>query len=106
MVSLRKTLLAQGMKLLSDPRVLGFVQDERVVKAVTVAMNAPSKAQSFAKRQVSALAKTMALATEAEVRDLRRTVRRLEDDIARLQHEHGQNGSPPGGGGRHDESGE
>ncbi|MGA2450065.1 MAG: hypothetical protein ABTD50_15400 [Polyangiaceae bacterium] len=106
MVSLRKTLLAQGMKLLSDPRVLGFVQDERVVKAVTVAMNAPSRAQSFAKEQVSALAKAMALATEAEVRELRRTVRRLEDDIARMRHDRGQNGAAPGGGGQRGDSGE
>jgi hypothetical protein len=106
MVSLKKTLLAQGMKLLSDPRVLSFVQDERVVKAVMVAMNAPSRAQTFAKERVSALAKAMALATVDEVRDLRRTVRRLEDDLARMRHEHAQNGSSSVGAGRHEDSGE
>jgi hypothetical protein len=48
----------------------------------------------------------MALATEAEVRELRRTVRRLEDDIARMRHDRGQNGAAPGGGGQRGDSGE
>lgn len=106
MISLKKTLLAQGMKLLSDPRVLTFVQDERVVKVLTVAMNAPSKAQTFAKEQASALAKVMALATKDEVRDLRRTVRRLEDDLARLRSDHRKNGAATGAREMHEELGD
>ena len=85
MSSLKKTLMKQGMKLMSDPRVLKLMQDERVMKAVMTAMGVPGKAQTFAREQVEGIAKAMALATEGEVKDLRRTVRRLEEEVSRLK---------------------
>jgi hypothetical protein len=85
MSSLKKTLMKQGMKLMSDPRVMKLMQDERVMKAVMAAMSMPGKAQTFAKEQVESIAKAMALATEGEVKDLRRTVRRLEEEVSRLK---------------------
>ncbi len=83
--SLKKTLLKQGMKVISDPRVVKLMQDERVMKAVVTAMSVPGKVQSFTAEQVQNLAKSMALATEDEVTDLKRTVRRLEEEVARLE---------------------
>jgi len=85
MSSLKKTLMKQGMKLMSDPRVMKLMQDERVMKAVMQMMSVPGKVQTFTHEQVERLAKSMALATEDEVKDLKRTVRRLEDEIARLE---------------------
>ena len=85
MSSLKKTLMQQGMKLMSDPRVMKLMQDERVMKAVMQMMSMPGKVQSFTHEQVERLAKSMALATEDEVNDLKRTVRRLEEEIARLK---------------------
>ena len=85
MSSLKKTLMKQGMKLMSDPRVMKLMQDERVMKAVMAAMSVPGKAQTFAREQVENIAKAMALATEGEVKDLRRTVRRLEEEVSRLK---------------------
>jgi hypothetical protein len=82
----KKTLLQHGLKLLSDPRVVRLVQDERVMKSLMAAMSLPGKAQTFVRERVENLAKAMDLATEAEVRDLRRTVRRLEDEMAQLKH--------------------
>ncbi|HXX67701.1 MAG TPA: hypothetical protein VEK07_10990 [Polyangiaceae bacterium] len=87
MSSLRKALLKQGLKLMSDPRVFKWMQDERVMRMVMRAMSMPGKAQSFAREQVENAAKAMALATEAEVKDLRRMVRRLEDELALLKSE-------------------
>jgi hypothetical protein len=81
----KKSLLEQGLKLLSNPRVMKWMQDERLMKTLVGAMSLPSKAQSFARDQVENIAKAMDLATEAEVRDLRRTVRRLEDEMAELK---------------------
>jgi DNA uptake protein ComE-like DNA-binding protein len=92
----KKTLMQQGLKLMADPRVAKLMQDERVTKALMTAMSVPAKAQSFAKEQAEHLAKAMALATEGEVKDLRRTVRRLEEDLARLKAE--QQGSDPSSG--------
>jgi cell division FtsZ-interacting protein ZapD len=81
----KKTLMKEGMRLISDPRVLKMMQDERVMKAVMQVMSVPGKVQSFTQDNVEKLAKAMALATEDEVKDLRRTVRRLEEEMNRMQ---------------------
>jgi len=85
MSSLKKGLIRQGLRLMSDPRVVKWMQDERVMRMVMRALSVPARAQSFAKEQLENAAKAMALATEAEVKDLRRTVRRLEDELASLK---------------------
>ncbi len=91
--SLKKTLMKQGMKLMSDPRVMKLMQDERVMKAVMQVMAMPGKVQSFTHDNVEKIAKAMALATEDEVKDLKRTVRRLEEQVATLQrNENGKRG--------------
>lgn len=85
MSSWKDSLVKQGMKLMGDPRVAKVMQDERVMKALVTAMGVPGKVQTFTSEQVERLAKAMQLATEDEVRDLRRTVRRLEEEVSRLQ---------------------
>jgi hypothetical protein len=77
--------MKQGVKLMSDPRVLRLMQDPRFMKAVIHLMAVPGKVQSFTLDGVEKLAKAMALATEGEVKDLRRTVRRLEEEVGRMQ---------------------
>jgi hypothetical protein len=81
----RRSLLNQGMKLMADPRVMKMMQDQRVMKAVMTAMSLPGKAQAFAKQQTDNVARVMALATHDEVKDLQRTVRKLEDELARMK---------------------
>jgi cell division protein FtsB len=85
MSTFRKSLMKQGMKLMSDPRVMKLMQDERVMKAMMAAMAVPGKVQTFTKDQLEAVAKAMALATEGEVKDLKRTVRKLEDEMAKMK---------------------
>jgi cell division FtsZ-interacting protein ZapD len=85
MSSIKKTLLKQGMKLMTDPRVMKMMQDERVMKAVMQMMNVPGKVQSFGSEQIEKLAKAMSLATEDEVKDLKRQIRRLEEEVSRLE---------------------
>jgi len=87
MSSIKKTLMKQGMKLMSDPRVMKIMSDERVMKAVMQMMNVPGKVQSFTDEQIAKLAKAMSLATEDEVKDLKRQVRRLEEELTRLERE-------------------
>ena len=83
------SLMKQGMKLMSDPRVMKLMQDERVMRAVMQMMAMPGKVQSFTHEQVERLAKSMALATEDEMKDLKRTVRRLEEELARMKQSEG-----------------
>lgn len=85
MSDFKKSLMSRGMKLMADPRVMKMMQDERVMRAVMTAMAMPGKAQSFAKQQAESVAKAMALATQDEVKDLRRTVRKLEEELGRLK---------------------
>ena len=87
MSSLKKTIMKQGMKLMSDPRVMKLMQDERVMKAVMQMMTVPGKVQTFTNEQVEKLAKAMSLATEDEMKDLKRQIRRLEEEVQRLQRE-------------------
>lgn len=87
MSSFKKTLMKQGMKLMTDPRVMKLMQDERVMKAVMAAMSMPGKAQTFVKEHAENIAKAMALATEGEVKDLQRTVRKLEEELGRIKAE-------------------
>ena len=87
MSSFKNSLMQQGMKLMSDPRVMKLMQDERVMKAVMTAMSVPGKAQNLARESVENVAKAMALATEGEVKDLRRTVRKLEEELAKVKAE-------------------
>lgn len=85
MSSIKKALMKQGMKLMGDPRVMKIMQDERVMKAVMQMMSVPGKVQTFTSEQVEKLAKAMSLATEDEVKDLKRQIRRLEEEVARLE---------------------
>jgi hypothetical protein len=95
MSDFKKTLMNRGMKLMADPRVLKMMQDERVMKAVMTAMSMPGKAQTFAKQQAENVAKAMALVTQDEVKDLRRTVRKLEDELSRLKRSSERPGAEP-----------
>jgi hypothetical protein len=85
MSSFKNTLMKQGMKLMQDPRVMKLMQDERIMKAVMQMMNVPGKVTSFTNEQIEKLAKAMNLATEDEVKDLKRHIRRLEEEVSRLQ---------------------
>jgi hypothetical protein len=72
---------------MSDPRVAKVLQDERIMRAVMAAMSLPGKAQSFAQEQLENVAKAMALATRADVNDMRRTLRKFEDELAQIRGE-------------------
>jgi hypothetical protein len=84
-MSIKKRLMKEGMKLMSDPRVMRLMQDERFMKAMMAAVSVPGRVGTFVQESSSRLARAMDLATEQEVKDLRRTVRSLEDQIAELK---------------------
>ena len=85
MSELKSKLVSEGLRVLGDPRVTRIVQDPRFMAAMMTAMGMPSRARGLAKEAVGAVARTMELATTTEVRDLRRTVRALEEQVAQLR---------------------
>jgi polyhydroxyalkanoate synthesis regulator phasin len=84
-MSLKKRIMDQGLKLLGDARVQDLMSDPRVTKAMMQALSVPGKVQTFTQEQIEKLAKSMNLATEDEVATLRRTVRRLEEEMQRME---------------------
>jgi hypothetical protein len=87
MASIKKALLTQGLKLMTDRRVATLLQDERVMKALLQASSIPGKLQSFTSEQAERIAKILNLAKEDEVESLKRQLRRLEEELLRLSRE-------------------
>ncbi len=77
--------MKRGMELMTDPRLSKVMQDERVMKGLIAAMQIPGKVEGFTAEQKDRFAKAMGLPTEQEISDLRRAIRRLEEDVARLK---------------------
>ncbi len=84
-MALKDKLMAEGMKLATNPAVAKLMQDERFMKAVMAAMSMPGKVSTYTTEQKEHFAKAMGLATQEEVRDLKRTVAALERAVARLE---------------------
>ena len=89
MTDLKKKLTEQGMKLLSDPRVAKLMQDERVTKAMMQAFQMRGKVQESFDQSVERVAKSLGLVTKAEVRDLKRTMRKLENELKKAKRDQG-----------------
>ncbi len=70
---------------MSEPWILKLVQNEQLMKAVMAAMSLPGKVEDVTKETAERFARKMNLATADEVRDLKRMVRSLEDQIAELK---------------------
>lgn len=84
-MSLKDKVMAEGMKLATNPQVAKLMQDERVMKLVMTAVSMPGKVQTFTAEQKEAFAKTMGLATQDEVKDLKRQIAALERELAELR---------------------
>ncbi|MEM8608157.1 MAG: hypothetical protein AAGF92_13680 [Myxococcota bacterium] len=73
------------IQLLQDPRVAKLVQDPRVQQAVFRALKLRGRAQERTDRLLDSAAKRLNLATAREVRELKRTIRRLEERLAETE---------------------
>lgn len=76
-----KNLMKMGTEVLQDPRVAKMLQDPRVMKAVAKGFELKGKVQQRFDERVEHLANSLNLATKAEVRELKRTIRKLERDL-------------------------
>jgi len=82
-VALKDFLTKQGLKLMQDPRFMKLVQDERFMSAVMQAFQLRGRLQSEFDEQVDRIAKGVGLATRREVRELKRTIRRMQGELDR-----------------------
>jgi hypothetical protein len=84
-MALKDKLMAEGMKLAANPAFARLMADERFMKLVMAAMSMPGRVNTFTAEQKEHFAKAMGLATQDEVRDLKRTIAALERTVARLE---------------------
>jgi hypothetical protein len=84
-MDLKQKLMQEGMKLMSNPKVMKLMQDERVMKLVMGAMSVPAKISTFTESAGEKIAKTMHMATAQEVKDLKRTIRKLEEQVETIK---------------------
>lgn len=83
-MTLKEKLMSEGMRLATNPAIAKLMQDERFMKLVMSAMAMPGRVSSFTAEQKESFARSMGLATQDEVRDLKRTVAALERAVAKL----------------------
>jgi polyhydroxyalkanoate synthesis regulator phasin len=80
-----KSLFKMGADVLHDARVKDGVakvlRDPRVMKAVAKGFELKGKVQQEFDQRVEKVAESLNLATKAEVRELKRTIRKLERDL-------------------------
>ncbi|NUO54942.1 MAG: hypothetical protein HOV80_39385 [Polyangiaceae bacterium] len=88
-MSIKDKLVSEGLKLTQSPTVGKLMQDERFMRLVVLAMSMPGRVSTFTAEQKERFAKEMGLATQEEVRDLKRQVSALEDALRRLERKTG-----------------
>lgn len=84
-MGIKDDMKRKGLELMGDPRVAKLMQNEQVMRAMMTLVQVPGKVNTFTTEQTERFAKTMRLATAQELKDLRRAVKNLEADVARLK---------------------
>jgi predicted nucleic acid-binding Zn-ribbon protein len=84
-MSIKDEVKKRGFQLMSDPRVSKLMQNEQFMKAMMTVAQVPGKVNTFTTEQTERFAKMMRVATQQEVRDLKRQVKGLETEVARLR---------------------
>jgi len=84
-MSLKSEMMKRGMQMMSDPRVMKLMQNPQFMKLMMAAIQVPGKVNSFTNEQAKHLATALRLATAEDLKDLQRTVKKLEREISRLE---------------------
>ncbi len=84
-MSIKDEVKKKSLQLMSDPRVLKLMQNEQFMKAMMTVVQVPGKVNTFTTEQSERFAKSMKLATAQDAKDLKRQVKQLQDEVARLK---------------------
>ncbi len=74
-------LQSRLLRLLQDPRVAKLLRDPRMQKALMRGLRFRGRVQEEIDRRFERMARRLNLATAREVRELKRTIRRLEEEL-------------------------
>jgi hypothetical protein len=81
-MNLKKTLLSQAMKLAQNPKVMELATHPKVMEVAMRAMAARGEVTTAVHGATRTVARGLNLATRDEVKELRRTIRKLEEQLA------------------------
>jgi hypothetical protein len=84
-MSIKDQMLKKGMQMMGDPRVAKLMQNPQVMKLLGAAFQVPGKVGAFTNEQSRHLASALRLATAEDMKDLQRSVKRLEREVDKLQ---------------------
>ncbi len=86
-MALKDLITKKSLELMQDPRVAKLMQDERVMKAMMQAIQLRGRVQENFDQRVEEIAKSLNLATMKEIRELKRNLRKMEQDLAKAKAE-------------------
>jgi soluble cytochrome b562 len=86
-VDWKQQLLNKAVVLMQDPRVAKLMQDPRVTQGILGAMKLRADVQRGFEQCAQQVAKSLNLASEGEVQELRRAVARLEQELERARNQ-------------------
>lgn len=92
-MSIKDEVMKRGMAAMSDPRMMKLMQNPQFMRVVGALIQVPGKVNTFTNEQARLLASTLRLATAEEMKDLARTVKRLEQRLAKLEDHNGPRAS-------------
>jgi polyhydroxyalkanoate synthesis regulator phasin len=84
-MGIKDEMMKRGMQMMSDPRVAKLMQNPQFMKVMMTAIQVPGKVNTFTNEQAKHLASALRLAPASDLKDLQRTVKRLERELAKLQ---------------------
>jgi polyhydroxyalkanoate synthesis regulator phasin len=84
-MSIKDEMLKRGMQMMSDPRVAKLMQNPQFMKVMMAAIQVPGKVNTFTNEQAKVLAGALRLATAEDLKELQRTVKRVERQLAKLE---------------------
>ena len=88
-MDVKKAAMDRLMKLMQNERVMRVAMNPRVMGTVMKAMALRGKISSVASAASNSVARSLHLATREEVRELQRTVRRLEELLNQMEERDG-----------------
>ncbi len=84
-MSIKDEVKKRGLQLLGDPRVAKLMQNEQFMRAMMTVIQVPGKVEHFTSEQTERFAKMMRVPTMDEFKDLKRQVKSLESEVAKLK---------------------
>ncbi len=82
-MALKDFVTKKSFELMQDPRVSKLMQDERVMKGMMKAIQLRGQLQDNLDERIDKVARSLNLATKKEVRELKRSLRKMEQSLER-----------------------